>query len=89
MAPGNKINKIPSSGSMGALELIEAGSFFGCTKLEWTAGLPIYCGRNVDPLASDGATNWQITKFTWDGSDPTVIQVQNGTWTGRAALTWT
>ena len=85
---GNKLNRIPSSGPMGTLELIESGSFYGYTKIEWTAGLPIYCGRHINPLAVGTETNWQITKFTWDGSDPTDIQVQNGTWDGRAALTW-
>ncbi len=58
----------------------------GIKKLDYTSGNLDYMGENVNADAADGDTDWTIYKFTWDGTNCTVIQKRTGSWTGRAAL---
>ena len=58
----------------------------GIIKFDWTSGNLDYKGVNVNSDATDGDTDWLIYKYTWVGSNPTVIQKRTGSWTGRAAL---
>jgi len=85
----SKLNKIPSNDTTGTMELLLRGEFDGYTIFEWDANnLPIYRGRNIDFNADGSETNWQITKFTWAGNNPTDIQITTGVWDARAALSW-
>ena len=84
----NKLKKLPSSATMGTLEALTGGIFWGRTQLEYTSGNPIYKGLNYNYLADDSDTDWFVTKFTWSGNDPIDIQVQVGSWTDRASLGW-
>ncbi len=51
-----------------------------------TDGQPDYYAWN-DIGADEAATNWSVTKYTYDGSDNvSKIQSRKGSWTGRVAL---
>lgn len=58
----------------------------GIVKFDWTSGNLDYKGVNANASAADGDTDWLIYKYTWDGSNLTVILKRTGSWTGRAAL---
>ena len=73
---------------MGVLESIQANEFFTNIKIAWSGDDPIYRGRHIDVTADGSETGWQITKYTWDGDNPTDIQVQYGIWNNRASLSW-
>jgi hypothetical protein len=60
----------------------------GRTKLEYDSGSVIYKGIHKDVNASEGSIDWWIYKYTYDGTDITDIQEQQGSWTGRATLNW-
>jgi len=55
-------------------------------KFDANDSAPIYIGLNQTMTALDGASDWVILKFTYDGSNITQIQRAKGSWTGRAAL---
>lgn len=48
---------------------------------------PIYTGSAAKG-AADSADAWRICKATDSTDGPTLIQCADGTWTGRAALTY-
>ena len=50
--------------------------------------LPTYIGLNVNPDANDAQADWLVYKFTYSGTAVTCIEARNGSWTGRAALSW-
>lgn len=55
-------------------------------QMDWTSGNMDYYGVNASASAADGATDWVIFKFTYDGSSNiTKIQSKVGTWTSRAS----
>ena len=58
----------------------------GIIKFDWTTGNLDYKGVNVNADAADGDTDWIIYKYTWVGSNPTVILKRTGSWTGRSLL---
>jgi len=55
-------------------------------KFDASDAQPNYIGVNSDADALDGDTDWLIYKFTYSGSDVTIIQKKVGSWTGRVAL---
>lgn len=59
-----------------------------CTQIEYSAGNPIYKGYHWMTNAPDSFTDWWIIKYTYDGTDIIKIQELQGTWTGRATLSW-
>jgi hypothetical protein len=63
-----------------------ANGTFPLEKMAWTTGNIDYKGCNTNPTAADGDTNWIIYKYSYTGSDVTMIQMRVGSWTGRAAL---
>ena len=50
-------------------------------------GNPIYVGITASGVASSG-TGWVISKYTWSSGNMTLKQVAEGTWDGRAALSY-
>ena len=58
----------------------------GLKKFDYTSGNLDYLGVNENADAADGDTDWTIYKLTWVGSNCTVIQKREGSWTGRALL---
>jgi hypothetical protein len=58
------------------------------TKIEYSSNNPIYKGYHLITNASVDDPNWIITKFTYDGTDITDIQISEGSWTNRATLGW-
>jgi hypothetical protein len=58
------------------------------TQIEYSSSNPIYKGYNLKTNALDSDPNWEIFKFTYDGTDIVKIQVATGTWTARASLGW-
>ena len=57
-------------------------------QMEYSTGTLIYAGYHLHTNAPDGDTQWEVIKYTYDGSDLTKIQKSEGTWTGRASLNW-
>jgi len=58
-------------------------------RYDYTSGNLDYLGKNV-AIAGTTSDDWQIFKFTYDGSG-NVTRMQGplvGTWDGRAALGW-
>jgi hypothetical protein len=56
---------------------------------DFTSGYLDYKGVNVAHDASEGATDWEITKYTWAAGILARIEGPlEGSWTGRAALAW-
>ena len=47
---------------------------------------PDYIGLHSNVEATDTDEGWVVYKFTYSGSDITVIEKARGTWTGRASL---
>jgi hypothetical protein len=59
------------------------------TRFDWTSGDLDYKGKNETHKALVTATDWQIYKYTWAAGLPTRIEGPlEGSWTGRAALSW-
>jgi len=59
-----------------------------CIRLEYSTSLVTYKGEHLETVPLQSDANWEITKYTYDGSDIVMIQVGKGTWTGRASLVW-
>ena len=58
-------------------------------RLDYTSGDLDYKGANTVHKASEGATDWEVWKYTWVGVNCTRIEGPlDGSWTGRAALAW-
>jgi YD repeat-containing protein len=48
-----------------------------------------YMGENNSAFAAEGDATWYVTKYTYDvNGNVTTIQVLQGSWTGRALLSW-
>jgi hypothetical protein len=56
------------------------------TKYDWSLGLPLYKGQNVNATAVDTDTDWTITKYIWSGSNLENTIVKTGSWTNRVNL---
>jgi hypothetical protein len=70
-------------------QIIGLDAYWHDVKFEFSSGLPIYKGVHALHDAADTATNWEIWKFTWSGADPARVEGPlEGSWTGRAALSW-
>jgi hypothetical protein len=56
---------------------------------DYTSGEMDYRGTNAIHKAATTATTWQITKYTWVSSNCTRVEGPlEGSWDGRAALSW-
>ena len=47
--------------------------------------VPVYIGFNKSYDAADGDTDWIVTKFTWDGYNPSTKSVRVTSWTDRGS----
>lgn len=57
-------------------------------KMEYDTGSVIYAGYNLHTNAPDDDDQWEIIKYTYDGTDIIGIQKSQGTWTDRVSLNW-
>ena len=63
-----------------------AGIDYGDIRFDASDDEPDYIGLHVKNGAATSATDWEIYKFTYTGSDVERIQKAVGTWDGRVAL---
>lgn len=59
---------------------------WGITKFDPNTSAPIYVGYNLAENAADTDTDWVVLKYTYSGSDITIIQRKVGAWSNRASL---
>jgi hypothetical protein len=52
------------------------------------SNLILYKGYNLKTQALDSDPDWEIIKFTYDGTNIVKTQKATGTWTSRASLSW-
>lgn len=72
--------------SMGDVEKLLSDSYWNLQKYDYTSGNLDYAGKNTDLSALDADTDWYIWKYTWVGSNCTLIQGPRVTsWTNRAS----
>lgn len=83
-----KLKKLPSSDTMGTLELLSTGGFWGRIKVDWDGDDPIYKGTHVNHDADGSENDWMIFKYTWSSDNPVDTQVQTGIWDNRVSLSW-
>jgi len=58
-----------------------------CKNYEYDSGNVIYKGEHWNTSPADGDPYWEVTKFTYSGSDVIKIQIVSGeqiNWTNRA-----
>lgn len=60
----------------------------GRTKFEYSTGSLIYQGVHASGNALTSDPNWEITKFTWDGTELVDRQILTGAWDDRVSLSW-
>ena len=72
------------------LEDVNKGIYWLSTRYQWDGNNnSIYKGVHETLNASVDSTDWQITKMTWDGSNPIYIQgPTQGAWSNRENLGW-
>lgn len=61
-------------------------SDWGQMQIEYTAGNPIYLGKNISSLAALTSPDWTIFKYSYTGSDITNIKKVYGAWSARTSL---
>ena len=67
------------------LDLAAKNIFWAETRIEYSGDNPIYVGYNETLGAATSATDWQVKKITYTGSNPTRIQIQLTSWDLRTA----
>ena len=69
--------------------IVALGAYWHDSIITWDAGKPIYKAVNRVHDAATDDTNWQIWKYTWDGSD--CIRIEGplpGSVDGQDSLNW-
>jgi hypothetical protein len=65
------------------------GSKWKDQRYDYTSGNLDYKGVNETHKAATDSSTWEISKYTWTGSNITRIEGPlTGSWDGRAALAW-
>jgi len=68
------------------LDLAAKGIFWEEQRIEYNSSNdPVYVGYNDTLGAATSATDWQIKKITYTGSNPTRIQIQLTSWDLRTS----
>lgn len=79
----------PVGGIRDRSQIINLGGFWRDVRMEYSSGDLIYKGSHWLHDAATSDENWEVWKYTWDGSDLTRIEGPlTGAWDDRAALAW-
>ena len=69
--------------------IINLKAYWRDKRLEYVTNNLIYMGVNYFHDADTSNTDWEIWKYTWDGTDLTRIEGPlPGAWDDRATLSW-
>ena len=69
--------------------LVQSDGLWAVRRFEYTAGEPIYIGRNKTHKAATDSLQWHVWKISYTGTDATLIEGPlTGTWDGRDSMDW-